>query len=243
MATDRPRFKPLPRVAARCIRLAQPLLRRFFNPEQFIIGGGSALAARWFHRASMDVDLFTESLSETKRLHAAADEIRAAIAKSCGRPVPVGTTPQHGEIVFSADATLEWSAAPRLTPRPVAPWFEPISGLPLDSVEEILAQKLYSRMYLNGGNLIRDLYDLGWAARHESPDLLVPATRAFTPAEFETMLDVLDDIRTQLLPIDRSRPIKKPADPLFEFEALDVLCRHLEQLRSRPGPEAGGIRR
>ncbi len=177
-------------------------------------------------------------MAETKRLHAAEDEIRATITKSCGRPVPVGTTPQHGEIVFSSDATLEWSATPRLTPEPAAPDFEPISGLRLDSVEEILAQKLYSRMYLSGGNLIRDIYDLAWAARHESPNLLLPAIRAFRPAEFKTMIDVLGDIRAQLLPINRDRPIVEPAEPLFEFEALDILCHYLRELW--PRAQSGG---
>lgn len=108
MTTGPRSFRPVPCGAASCVRLAWPVLKRFFNPGRFIIGGGSALAARWDHRASKDVDQFTESLAETKRLHAAEAEIRATITKSCGRPVPVGTTPQHGEIVFSADATLEW---------------------------------------------------------------------------------------------------------------------------------------
>ena len=238
MTTGPRSFKPLPGGAASCVRLARPALKRFFNPDRFIIGGGSALAARWHHRASMDVDLFTESLTETKRLHTAEDEIRATITESCGRPVPVGTTPEHGEIVFSADATLEWSAAPRLTPEPEVPIFEPISGLPLDSVEEILAQKLYSRMYLRGGILIRDIYDLAWAAKHESPDLLLPAIRAFRPAEFKTMIDVLEDIRAQLLPINSDRPIVEPAQPLFEFEALDILCQYLRELR--PRAQSGG---
>ncbi|MDE0103963.1 MAG: nucleotidyl transferase AbiEii/AbiGii toxin family protein [Bryobacterales bacterium] len=243
MTTDPPSFKSLPRAAARCIRLALPVLERFFKPDRFIIGCGSALAARWHHRVSMDVDLFTESLGETKRLHGAEDKIRAAIAKSCGRPVPVGTTPQHGQIIFSADATLEWSAVPRLTPEPVPPDSEPISGLRLDSVEEILAQKLYSRMYLNGGNLIRDVCDLAWAAKQESPNLLLPAIRAFRSAGFETMLDVLGDIRAQLLPVNRDRPIGDPADPHFEFEALDVLCRHLENLRPPRVQRGRGIQR
>lgn len=238
MTTGPRSFRPLPCGASSCVRLARPVLKRFFNPDRFIIGGGSALAARWHHRASMDVDLFTESLTETKRLHATEDEIRATITEFCGRPVPVGTTPQHGEIVFSADATLEWSAAPRLTPKPEAPAFEPTSGLPLDTVEEILAQKLYSRMYLRGGILIRDIYDLAWAVKHESPDLLLPAIRAFRPAEFKTMIDVLEDIRAQLLPINRDRPIVEPAQPLFEFEALDILCQYLRELR--PRAQSGG---
>lgn len=191
----------------------------------------------------MDVDLFTESLRETKRLHKVENEIRAVMAESFGRPVPVGTTPQHGEIVFAADAILNWSVAPRLTPEPPAPDIEPISGMRLDNVEEILAQKLYSRMYLNGGRLVRDIYDLAWAVRHESPNLLRPAIQAFGSVEFETMLEILRDFRAQLLPINRDRPIIDPADPLFEFEALDVLCRHLEEFRSRPSRGRNDVQR
>lgn len=238
-----PSFKPLSRSAAHCLHVAQPVLERFFDLDRFILGGGSALAARWQHRASMDVDLFTESLDETKRLHAAEGHLREAISESCGRPVPVSTTPQHGEIIFAADSILEWSATPRLTPEPMAPQIEPVSGLRLDSPEEVLAQKLYSRMYLSGGNLIRDIYDLAWAARHESPDVLMPAIQAFKPGQFETMLGVLGDMRNQFLPINRDRPIIEPADPLFEFKALDTLCRYLTMTWSRLVRANGGIQR
>ena len=96
---------------------------------------------------------------------------------------------------------------------------------------------------LSGGNLIRDIYDLAWAARHESPDLMMPAIRTFRPAEFKTMIDVLGDIRAHHLPINRDRPIVEPAEPLFEVEALDILGRHLRELRPPRAQRSGSIQR
>ncbi len=140
-------------------------------------------------------------------------------------------------IVFSPDTILEWSAAPRLTPEPTALEIEPVSGLRLDTAEEVLAQELYSWMYLSGGNLIRDICDLAWAAVHGPPNVMMPAIQAFKPGQFETMLG---EMRDQFLPVNRARPIIEPADPLFEFKALDSLCRHLTETWSRLGRAQGG---
>lgn len=42
------------------LRQALPILLEFISSEPMTLGGGTALAARWQHRVSLDIDLFVD---------------------------------------------------------------------------------------------------------------------------------------------------------------------------------------
>lgn len=235
-----PKEVPLPENSTAMLRQVAPLLERFLDFDRFVIGGGSVLAARWQHRRSFDVDLFTTDSDATVEVHKQAEQLRAAVGSRFGDRVSVSTTPRHGEIVLEASGIVEWAFAQRLAQRPSAREVEPVTGMQLDCTEEILAQKLYSRMYSDGGRAIRDVYDLAWAIEHEGPDCLVPAIRFFGSDNGRAMLAVIREVRDGFLAIDSRRPLVDPADPSLEERAITVLYDYLEGVWPPPGKERVG---
>ena len=57
--------RPLPENAASLLRRVRPVLEQFLDLDRFLIGVGSVLAARWHHRQSFDVGLFSERFDST----------------------------------------------------------------------------------------------------------------------------------------------------------------------------------
>lgn len=223
-----PQELPLPENSAAILRSVAPVLEQFLDLDSFVVGGGSVLAARWHHRRSFDVDLFTTDGEATMAIHRQAEQLRRAVGRHCGDRVSVNTTPRHGEIVLEESGIIEWALAQRLAQRPPRQEVEPLTGMQLDCTEEILAQKLYSRMYLLGGRAIRDIYDLAWAVEHEELGLLIPAIRCFGSDSGRAMLAVLREMRDGFLAIDDRRPLIDPADPGLEKRAIVVLHANLE---------------
>lgn len=225
-----PRSKvlPLPENSAAILRTAAPVLERFLDLDSFVVGGSSVLAARWHHRRSFDVGLFTTDGEATMAIHQQAEQLRSAAGQHCGDRVSVNTTPRHGEIVLEESGIVEWALAQRLSQRPPLQEVEPLTGMQLDCTEEILAQKLYSRMYLLGGRAIRDIYDLAWAIEREEPDILTPAVLCFGSDNGRAMLAVLREMRDGFLAVDDRRPLVDPADPSLEKRAITVLHADLE---------------
>ena len=226
---------PLPENSTEILRQVSPVLEQFLDKRKFVIGGGSVLAARWQHRRSFDVDLFTTDAEGTMAVHRQGDQLRCAVGRLCGDRVSVSTTPRHGEIVLEETGIVEWALVHRLAERPPTHEIDPVSGMQLDCTEEILAQKLYTRMYQHGGRAIRDIYDLAWAIEHEGPACLVPAIRFFGSDNGRAMLAVIREVRDGFLAIDSRRPLVDPADPSLEERAITVLYDHLEGVWPSPG--------
>ena len=237
--------RALPEPAATLLREVLPVLREFLDLDEFVIGGGTALAARWQHRTSMDVDLFAEPGDATLAPSRSYKEMQQRIRERCDGLAGFRANRDHGEIVLARPAAgiVEWSATLRQTPRPAREEIEPASGMQLDAPEEILAQKLYSRMLLRGGRHVRDLYDLAWAVEREPPEILGPALAAVQPEHRPTLLSVVGEMRDGSIPIDFSRPIEAPADPALQDRAAGVLHAFLESAWSDKGLGRGAWER
>ena len=144
-------------------RLGPPLLQTW-DRDDVRIGGGPALAARWHHRRSTDIDLwvapdlFRRAGEDFRNL---AIEAGAANVRS-GRGWLNGLFPE-GE--FSISTT-----EPLLDPG-IGAEREARFGLPLESVPEILARKLALRMYGNGEFVSRDFYDICTASERDGAAL------------------------------------------------------------------------
>ena len=144
-------------------RLGPPLLR-IWGRDDVRIGGGTALAARWRHRRSTDIDLcvtpdlFRRAGEDVRNLaiEAGAGNIRS------GRGWLNGVFPEGEFSISTTEPLLDTGTGVEREAR---------FGLPLESVAEILARKLALRMYGNGEFVSRDFYDLCTASERDGASL------------------------------------------------------------------------
>lgn len=159
----------IPHPAAQILARVAPVLLATMDVEILRIGGGTALAARWRHRTSTDIDItvpaasFTEQSERlTELLHNDIDIRRLEVMH--------GWMKGHcDEGEFSIVATNPLLPECNRTPDREKMW-----NIPLESSGEILARKLMLRIYANGEFVSRDLYDLVTAAEME-PQALADA--------------------------------------------------------------------
>ena len=154
-----------------------PHLLDLFGSEGMAVGGGTALAARWGHRRSTDIDLiiaqtaFEEVAGQlTQRLTASSSVVRIRHGRNW-------LTGDCAEGDFSISTTQ-----PLLPPQPGPPDRETRFGIKLEPTAEILARKLKLRIYGNGEFVSRDFYDLCTAAE-EAPHALHGALSVLTSGE------------------------------------------------------------
>ena len=163
-------------------RLGPPLLQTW-DRDDVRIGGGTALAARWHHRRSTDIDLwvapdlFRRAGEDFKNL---AIEAGAANVRS-GRGWLNGLFPEGEFSISTTEPVLEPGTGEERESR---------FGLPLESVPEILARKLALRMYGNGEFVSRDFYDICTASERDGAAL----ERALTALSSDERSEVAREI-------------------------------------------------
>ena len=209
------------------------------------LGGGTALALRWNHRRSTDLDFFF-SYRHYPRVRDGAAALEAALLRAPGvQRVQMAAAPALGagagaECVVEGVTPVSFFPTDELTSRPVS--FDTIAGsrVWLESAPEILAKKLVYRV----AGLVaeadqrrfapaRDVYDLAYAARHQAEDF----GRAAEAMPFNVLADALSHLRvTSAEDLARSgRPLSRLADGSLAFEARDVVVDALgRHLRARP---------
>lgn len=225
MATDRNGLA-LPEGSQRIFDEVVPLILEFVPPERLLLGGGTALAARWQHRDSFDIDLFTAPSTYTEAIYDQSSRFEARLEELPGsRIVALGLEGctvycEHGraEIVASSPQTRHGRSQDSTCDPMIA----------LETNVEILAKKLHRRMLGHGRIVPRDLYDMAVARRLEpetleeawsagpvrDPAVLVAALSSFSPGWMErheepvanphypelrdsAVQDMLDDVRSR----------------------------------------------
>ena len=199
--------------AVRC-----PLARAFGGKDNIRFGGGTALAARWAHRHSTEVDLFVDSDRYlrfqrntggrfTLDLTATAPVIRLAIGRD---DTYIRFRGLDGHITVNPGA---------LTPAPRS--LDTVRGtrLPLETTNEILGKKLVFRMAQRRTILSQDVYDIAWANRRDSAEL-AKAFRAVRRSELGDILEVFGDHTASGREL---APLLDPADPALEKRALAIV--------------------
>ena len=201
------------------------------------MGGGTALAARWQHRHSTDVDLFAEpgpyrhfhwntGGQFTLDLTAAAPVGRLVIGDEEAY-ISFQGRPGHVSVSFARGLPLD----PRSS--------DTVSGtdLPLETTAEILAKKLRFRMARDKELLPRDLYDIAFA-RQMDPAALQTALDAVRTDQLGEIVEVFKDHR-----IRSDHPgaaaVLSPSDPELAHRSAAVVERIVaHELLQRP-PERG----
>lgn len=211
-----------------------PLARAFGGERNIRFGGGTALAARWAHRHSVDVDLFVKG-GHYRHFH-----------WNTGGRFTLDLSAQGGvnRLAIDRDDTyISLHGLPghititpgRLTPEPRSADTVRGTGVPLETTNEILGKKLAFRMAQRRAIVSQDLYDIAWANRH-APAELELAFRALRPNELANILRAFEDHDATGRGL---APLLDPSDPALETQAPGIVEQlvHAQHQKRDPGPE------
>lgn len=226
MATDRNR-RLLPEGSRKIFEEVVPLILEFVPPEELLLGDGTALATRWQHRDSFDIDLFTSQATFTAAIYDQCARFEARVEElPLSRIATVGT---EGCTVYCEHGRVEIVACHPQTKRNRSGDHTNEPVIALETNLEILAKKLHRRILTHGRIVPRDLYDMAVARRLEpetmeeawsagqvrDPAVLVAALSSFSPGWMErheepvvnarypelrdnAVQDMLEDVRSRV---------------------------------------------
>ncbi len=160
----------LPPGPAEAIRTAIPILNQWWERKLLFLGGGTALAARWKHRHSTDIDLFIDRASYESVYQSNGDELDNALTALANEGVLSAPTVNPGYLMFTTEhgaVSLFTTETVVASPRPGESDREHQTHVPLEPSEEILAKKLVRRIWNNGVFVSRDAYDIVIAAAYD----------------------------------------------------------------------------
>ena len=210
----------------------KPLAHHLGGEHHMRLGGGTALAARWRHRHSTDVDLFVDP-KDYEGLFRKEQQFRADLERHAPSAQNVVIEPGFARIVLMDGGEVSISTSPSLTSYPVSKDTVRGTRVPLEATAEILAKKLRYRMIQNAQILPRDLYDIAFARRNAS----VALRTALSTLKVEHLQDI-DAELGYLRPgwIERHRqPLIAPLRRADAANAVGIVRGVLQQhIRSRP---------
>ena len=206
-----------PRGQLRAAQAMVDVLRNFMDESRLSMGGGTVLQWDWKHRRSTDVDMFypPDLFAEACRLH--GDAIERALVKGVGSP-PKSTWMEPTSLYAEVDG-VETTVLPgvALTGAPMQSRCIPDTRAPLQTPAEILAKKLFHRLYEAETVEVRDLYDIA-AAWHCDAQALQAAMGVLPQRALASVSAMV-----QCLPVGWGRVSAKPLiDPRFDWSEDDL---------------------
>lgn len=176
---------------SKTLNLVLELIDEIAPRSSFLLGGGTVLEARWHHRLSTDVSLFTneegmfEFIDPFIRLANTDDWLNRGIGieQIFGASGVIGTTP-HGEFSIHGN--------PNIFANAVSDDEIERTGIVAQSTPEILLRKIRARMIRTTLYYSRDAYD-------------VVVAMLYAPNELKLVLDNLNILEKDSLEFDRHR--------------------------------------
>ena len=215
----------------------RPLGRAFGGEQHLRLGGGTALAARWAHRHSVDVDLFTDSDAYLHfQRNTGGRFVLDLTASASVRRLEIGRDDTYISL-HGLDGHITISPG-SLTSEPRSPDRVRGTSLPFETTAEILGKKLVFRMAQRQTIVSQDLYDIAFS-RNRDADSLRTALDEVRPEEFRRIIVAFDDHAAAGHPLT---PLIDPADRRLERDASGIIRQLIERefrQRSPPGPEHG----
>lgn len=211
----------------------EPLGRHLGGEHHLALGGGTALAARWAHRHSTDVDLFAD---HDIHLRLPASGFRDDLARNINGRAFVAFHQGLTRIDLPAgEVTLDSSYSATTRPRSA----DTVRGtrIGVHTNAEILARKLGYRILGESAFLSRDLYDLA-VARHLDPAALDTAFDTIHPPNLFVIQRGLSKL-DQTTVVRNSRSLLHPARPREAADFLAIVRRLVEREIDRRNPPAG----
>ncbi len=219
----------LPASAQKLLDLVYPTLHTFLGAKRLFLGGGTALAARWKHRLSTDIDLFLLE-DDPESLYSERQGLLRDVVRTLPGFVCASFDRDYAELQFDEPlGSVSWMRSVSLTANPISRQVAHGTRIRLESVSEILAKKLVHRMARRGDFPARDVYDLAWAAMH-CRGALTDAVNALTGPERELLAYNLASLPVSWYSSQSGRPLVEPADANLAARSASVA---VEGLRSR----------
>lgn len=223
---------------------AMEMLRQFASPqelEHLHLGGGTALAMRWQHRHSTDVDLAMPAPFGERLVAKHGRKVNEALAQ----------LRQNGAIrprFFFAGRTGSWhyvDSGPvslslsdeRFIPDDLDREAE--TGTPVAPAFSILRGKLIGRVIGGGRLLARDGYDLACAFRCDPAmaEALVQEAQRTEPAQFAALLRTVREAGRRIV---IGRPLIDPAHPEVAHDPWGCFVEEAESVLPAE-PESAGL--
>ena len=225
MATNRNR-SVLPEGSRKIFEEVVPLILEFVPPEELLLGGGTALATRWQHRDSFDIDLFTSQATFTEAIYDQCARFEARVGElPLSRIATVGMEGctvycEHGRVeIVACHPQTKQSRSPDRTSDPV---------IALETNLEILAKKLHRRILAHGRIVPRDLYDMA-VARHLEPETMEEAWSAGQVRDPAVLVAALSSFSPGWME-RHEEPVVNARYPELQDNAVEDM---LEDVRSR----------
>lgn len=178
----------LPEVPGRILDEVLPFVLKFLPTDRILLGGGTALAARWRHRESFDVDLFVDPVTYHRYIYRRSRQCEDWLVKlDLGRFAAVG---EEGCSICCEDGQVDIVACFPISADCCSQ--DRVAGgrIGLESNVEILAKKLHRRILSQGQIVPRDLYDMAYARRFE-PETMQAAWTARRVVDADAMIAAL----------------------------------------------------
>ena len=227
------------------IEPAIDMLGRWFHLGGVIIGGGTALEARWHHRRSTDLDLFAPVPYLSSLMKVPRDQIDRELqdraAPSLQVNASVGAT--HVQCLV-AGVPVSLSGTRGFWTEDHDPCVEASTGVPLAASADILLRKMQGRTLAQGRAVARDAYDFVVA-------------QALDPVSFRDAIAHLDEEQAEVIaetfdvlantpPRTEGRGVEAPAYPailqrglwklaaqVFRHPQRDLNIAHIASQRER----------
>lgn len=204
--------------------------------ENLRMGGGTALAMRWKHRVSTDIDLILDKPVHRAFLSRASGDLTAALQALQQRGEIRGwrLSPRFAGWEFADSGPISLSAS---SMQRACDGREAETGVALAATESILTGKLMGRVLGAGALLVRDGYDLCCAFRYDREAALAVLDRA--KAEFPDDLDALcariGDAGKRII---AGRPLMSAAHPVLAHDPWGAFVEIFKGLETEPDMEA-----
>ena len=221
----------LPPEPTRALTELWPVIRPHMESRDVTIGGGTALAARWHHRRSDDIDLFLPNPRDIRELVAQRSQILRAL-RSHNSDISAFIEPDESVVAHPCHPTvITWMPSRSRTAEPLSSQYEPITGFPLETNAEILSKKLHYRILQHQLILPKDVFDLAWCIRYE-PNTFLEVCRPYPAVHLFGIRQNLRFLPDTWQLAHPDAVIEEPSDPELARNCLDVL---INGLPARPG--------
>ena len=207
-----------------------PTLLGWLGPGGCVLGGGTVLAARWRHRVSTDIDLFTDHQRFTERVARRREEVAAALEALVADAGEGAVEVERGWLrVHFPEGPAALMTIPRPTVRDAYVEYAQGTDILTESTAEILARKLQSRILDLGVFTDRDLYDL-LVAQERDAEALQRVLASITGAERAA---IASELRALPAHWSSGEPVREPACPELLHDVASRARRLFETCRAR----------
>ena len=216
----------LPAESGRILRAAWKPLADQLGAENLTLGGGAALVARWRHRESTDLNLFTApGAFQRARTHPTTlERLIRSVSDLTLEVLTVGEGSCHATF---REGQLDVLSQPAIMPESRSQDFVAGTSIRLETNASILARKIHHRILGMGLLYPRDLYDVACATKLE-PEALSSAwaarpARNLVPTRFALSSFSPGWVRRQ------ERPVLRPAFADIERDSVAIVLALIEE--------------